>query len=183
MLEALRHREQEIFQYLAILGPALGGFIWLCYKKEAASAFVPGTIGVLLALLLGAIYSLALGYNFRYIVFELAKLEIILGMKDAMLLAWPRSVEAFRKSAFLHHRWMPIPWVTPPEIIKIFWISFLVFILGVTAAAQRFKPIGISEEHTKLIIYVGGVSFLAGILTPILFGWKFLDKCKKERGW
>jgi len=28
-LEALRHREQEILRYIAILAPALAGFIWL----------------------------------------------------------------------------------------------------------------------------------------------------------
>jgi hypothetical protein len=31
LLEALRHREQEIVRYLAILGPALGGFVWLLH--------------------------------------------------------------------------------------------------------------------------------------------------------
>lgn len=32
LLEALRYREQEIFRYLAIPGPALGGFVWLLHS-------------------------------------------------------------------------------------------------------------------------------------------------------
>ena len=67
LLEALRHREQEIFHYLAILAPALGGFVWLLYKGVNPFLFAVGTLGVLLLLLLGALYSLALGYNYRYI--------------------------------------------------------------------------------------------------------------------
>ena len=86
-LEALRHREQEIFHYLAILGPALGGFGWILYNRIGRQVeFAVGTIFVIALLLLGALYSLALGYNYRYIVLELAKLETVLKIKDAMLL-------------------------------------------------------------------------------------------------
>ena len=47
-LEALRHREQEIVRFLAILGPALGGFIWLIGKRQLnPDMFVTGTYGVL----------------------------------------------------------------------------------------------------------------------------------------
>ncbi len=40
-LEALRHREQEILRYLAILGPALGGFIWLLTLDLSSKAHMP----------------------------------------------------------------------------------------------------------------------------------------------
>lgn len=36
LLEALRHREQEIFRYLGILVPTFGGFIWLLHAKGAS---------------------------------------------------------------------------------------------------------------------------------------------------
>ncbi len=41
-LEALRHREQEIFRYLAILGPALGGFMWLIQSEASNGVVVTG---------------------------------------------------------------------------------------------------------------------------------------------
>lgn len=58
LLEALRHREQEIFSYLAILVPALGGFLWLLLHRSAAGnsgdlALFAGTLGTLLLLFLG----------------------------------------------------------------------------------------------------------------------------------
>ena len=81
LLQALRHREQEIVRYLAILGPALGGFAWLLYWSKDGVNLTVGTMGVLFLLFLGAIYSLALGYNYRCIVLELAKLEAVLQAK------------------------------------------------------------------------------------------------------
>ena len=36
-LEALRHREQEILRFIAILAPALGGFIWLLNEVNLES--------------------------------------------------------------------------------------------------------------------------------------------------
>ena len=53
-LEALRHREQEILRFMAILAPALGGFIWLLTlddcKDNNLYVFSIGTIGVLFLL-------------------------------------------------------------------------------------------------------------------------------------
>jgi len=53
LLEALRHREQEIFSYLAILVPALGGFLWLLLHRSGTDssgnlALFAGTLGTLL---------------------------------------------------------------------------------------------------------------------------------------
>ena len=130
-LEALRHREQDIVHFLAILGPALGGFIWLLGKTPSNPAmFVAGTYGVLFVLVTGAFYSLALGYNYRYLTLQLAKLEAdkTLGLGKIVLNSWPRSPEAFKR----RNRWGVIPWSTPPDIIKVFWIAFLAGILGVT---------------------------------------------------
>ena len=63
-LEALRHREQEILRFIAILAPAMVGFIWLLNKVDLESEkgtfiFTVGTLGVLFLLLVGAVYSLA----------------------------------------------------------------------------------------------------------------------------
>ena len=172
LLEALRHREQEILRYLAILGPAIGGFVWLLSLESAKTdVFTVGTLGVLFSLLLGSFYSLALGYNYRYITLELAKLESLLGIKDAMLKGWPKSGKDFLdRYKFLRC----IPWCTPPEVIKVFWLAFLVGIIGVTLTAYRFKP------DDLLVRYVGGSCLLLGLLLPIHFGRKLGKNCQQE---
>ena len=139
-LEALRHREQEIFRYLAILGPALGGFMWLLQIDAEKKIFVMGTISVILLFLLGGIYCLALGYNFRYITLQLAKLESILKVKDSILVGWPKSPEDFIERYRL--LW-GIPWCTPPEIINVFWWAFSMGISGVTLTVRgkRGQPL------------------------------------------
>lgn len=176
MLEALRHREQEIFQYLVILGPALGSFIWLYLKNVNAAAFIAGTIGVLLLLLLGTFYSLTLGYNFRYIILELAKLETILGVRDAMLNDWPRTPEDFLQ----RYKWGRIPWCTPPEMIKVFFWAFIGGIIGVLIMVWQFKPTIIEIKQQCLIIVIGGICLVLGLLAPIWFGWKFRKQVRKE---
>jgi len=180
-LEALRHREQEILQFLAILVPALGGFGWLLRldcRQACPSNFVifpAGTIGILLLLLLGAVYSLALGYNFRVITLQQAKLEKCMGITHATLKRWPRTPEEFinRYKCCCH-----IPWCTPPEIIKFFWMAFILGIIGVTLTAS------LSNHGAKVLATVipfGSVSFLIGLLLPIIFGYKLKEICEDEK--
>jgi hypothetical protein len=173
-LETLRHREQDVVRYLAILGPALGGFVWLLnLGTGVVVVFIAGTVGVLLLLLLGAFYSLALGYNFRYIILEVAKLEALLKIRDAMLVGWPRS----RKDFLDRYNWHGIPWCTPPEIIKGFWWAFLVGIIGVAVTACIYKPDTLVRQ---VVIPTGAVCLLVGGLLPIWFGRKLRMICEKE---
>jgi len=174
-LEALRHREQEIFRYLAILGPALSGFVWLLKADPIDSrVFVIGTVCVLLPMFLGAVYALALGYNYRYITLQIAKLESMLCIKDYMLKGWPKCRKDFldRYKLFCCK-----PWCTPPEIIKVFWWAFLAGIAGVTLAACLYRPEGIV---LSIVIPVGAVAFLTGLFAPLRFGKKLRDKCLEE---
>jgi len=216
-LEALRHREQEIFRYLAILGPALGGFVWLLHAGSAVEVttdaagkavitthvlsvgvFVVGTISVLLLLLLGAVYSLALGYNYRYITLQLAKLEKKLKIKHYMLEGWPGSRDVFvrrykllRSIPRLIRRWVfcILPkrsykrvfntrWCTPPEIIKVFWWAFLTGIVGVTVSAYLVKP---GALLLAVVIPVGAACLvIGGFLSPWHYGRKLHERCKQE---
>jgi hypothetical protein len=187
MLEALRSREQEIFKYLTILGPALGGFAWLLHDTIAAKPdqaaiqipfiFVPGTLATLLLLLLGAVYSLALGYNYRYITLLLAKLECVLGVRDAMLLGWPKSRCEFLDAYTI---WCFVPWCTPPEVIKPFWYAFVFSILGVATTAAAY--IRAQKAWGFWAVALAGIScFLtAWILYPIHFGCKLRRRAKAE---
>lgn len=202
-LEALRHREQDIIRFLAILGPSLGGFIWLLGDVTHNPArFVAGTYGVLLVLVLGAFYSLALGYNYRYLTLQLAKLESQpeLNLECVMLASWPHQPAEFQK----RNRWGVIPWCTPPGIIKVFWIAFLACIAGVTimaryveielptrppnaAATQPTTQALVAQQQAEkmetfkaAIPWVGGACFALALLWPVTIGRKMLKACRDE---
>lgn len=180
-LEALRHREQEILRFIAILAPALGGFVWLLkqsLKNEHESyVFIVGTLGIQLFLLLGAVYSLALSYNYRLIIFQLATIEKkgCLNIDKYMLKIWPRKPCNFRKYIF-----KILPWCDPPEIIKCFWLAFIIGIIGVTLAVQ-FIPPTIKGCFGKWLIFgVGLLCFLISLFAPVYFGRKLHKVAYKQ---
>lgn len=171
-LEALRQREQEIFSYLTTLGLAFGGFGWLLIQQTTKPApdklFMFGTSGVLLLLALGSWYALALGYNYRYLTFQLAKIESNLEIKSVMLNGWPRSADDFRK-----YTW----YCLPPEIIKVFWFAFIVGIAFVTGYA------GTLDCLRKSILIIGSALGVTSAAGPLYFGWRFRKLWKKESAW
>ena len=130
LLQAMRSREQEVLKYLAILAPALGGFVWLVYVifwpsgsiwsmtvvsiADREQLFITGTICVLLLLFLGAVYSLALGYNYRYLNLQIAKIESRLNVKADMLRGWPKAPRDFERYVYC----------TLPAVIEVFWGIF-----------------------------------------------------------
>lgn len=174
LLQALRQREQEIFSYLTTLGLAFGGFGWLLLhesSKEPPATKIPfvfGTVGILVLLCLGSIYALALGYNYRYITFQLAKIEEFLKINHVILKGWPRSVEEFKKYT---------RWCDPPEIIKIFWVAFTVGILLVTIIAAEVSSMPVR------VWLVGGICLLASALGPLYFGRRFKQLWGQEPKW
>jgi len=62
-----------------------------------------------------------------------------LRVRDIMLRGWPKSPKDFRE----RYRWHSIPWCTPPDMIKVFWLAFLVGILDVTMVASY----ALNSEH------------------------------------
>src|SRR5579871_1129376 len=174
-LEALRQREQEIFSYLTTLGLALGGFAWLMVQaadKQHAldkTLFMFGTFGALALLAFGALYALSLGYNYRYLTFQLAKIENVLKIKTAMLDGWPRTVKDFEKYAQK---------CDPPEIIKVFWYAFNAGILLITvfAAIVSGMPIRICTMGVALLIIRAGCG-------PRYFTRKFRGLWVREHSW
>ena len=178
-LETLRHREQEILRYLVILGPAIGGFMWLFYSNVSVKVFTIGTVGAIILLLFGAIYSVVLGYHYRYIVILLAKIEVITETDTVVLKSWPRTPEKFIKKKHLF--FWDIPWCEPPDIINIFYGAFIVGIIGVTVAACLYEPnISNKKVPSLLLIVVGAVCVLLGYLSHIYFGYKIRNLCKQE---
>lgn len=177
-LEALRHREQEILRFIAILAPALGGFVWLLFKLDLnltrdVFTFAAGTVGVLILLLIGAVYSLALGYNYRTITFQLAKLEAkALKIHEFVLKSWPRTLEEFEKYKRCY----------PPEIIKVFWLAFPVCIVGVMLTVILVPPLNKNWPTKAVILLLGTVCLYIILLkAPRSYGAKFKEAWTKEK--
>jgi hypothetical protein len=193
LLEALRHREQEILRYIAILAPALGGFVLLLrnfIKDGYPFVFAIGTVGVLFLLLLGAVYSLvlgavyslALGFNFRDITLQLAKLDSdpCLDIAQYMLNGWPRSAEIFVDK----YKFLGIPYCTPPEIIKVFWWAFIGAIVGVTISvffltSKENADVSITKVRCVLMVW-GAICFTIAVLWSIYYGYKLKGHADKE---
>jgi len=167
-LEALRQREQDIIRFLAILGPALVGYIWLLknYLKSDPDVFTIGTIGILFILFVGAWYSVALGYNYRYITMQIAKFDKRLKIKLYILKGWPREVENFRRC-----------YCAPPEIIKVFWITFMLLIIGILISMCFVST---CNGNTCIVIIVGLILLLGALLSPLYYGCKLTKLCNKE---
>jgi len=186
-LEALRHREQEILRFMAILAPALGGFIWLLTLNDCKDnnlyVFSIGTIGVLFLLAVGAVYSLALGYNYRCITLQVAKLEATcLGFRNVILNKWPRKRDDFiERSKLLLNK----PYYEPPEIIKVFWYAFIVGVFGVTLASL-VKIFSDRKFGIELIIWATAIVSVAAVFIWVIYkvtigyGNKFKEICTWE---
>ena len=180
-LEALRHREQEILRFIAILAPALGGFVWLLKQsltnEHESYVFIVGTLGIQLFLLLGAVYSLALSYNYRHIIFQLATIEEkgCLNIDKYILKIWPRKPCDFRKYIF-----KILPWCDPPEIIKCFWLAFIIGIIGVTLAVQFMHPTIKGCFGKRLILDAGLLCFFISLFAPVWFGCKLHNVANKQ---
>lgn len=182
-LEALRHREQEILRFIAILGPALGGFIWLLNEVDLGSEkgifiFTVGTLGVLFLLTVGAVYSLALGYNFRYITLQLAKMEsdYCLKIKDFMLNYWLRTPKEW-KEKYRNGRCFP------PEIIKVFWLAFVIAKIFVILVAGVFLYTkgGNVTPQLHFVLIGGAICIIIALwFAPGHYGKKLRQACEDE---
>jgi len=193
LLEALRHREQEVLKYLAIIGPVLVGFVWLIskYPKEISiGAFCFGSIGLIFTLLLGACYCIALGYNYRVITFQIAKDEENIGVSKKALSAWPRGINQWIDRTRLgHYLYLPAswkdskifdcPWCFPPEVISIFWYAFVIGIIYLTVAVSIILK---DDTRTTTVVVAGfGLMCLGlSLLVPYLYGRKLRKVCEKE---
>ncbi len=187
-LEALRHREQEILRYIAILAPALGGFVWLLNKVDVKSEnglfiFTVGTLGILLLLFVGAMYSLTLGYNFRYVTLQLAKMEsgFCLNIKEFILESWLRTatewVEKYKKKR-----------CSPPEIINVFWLSFIIAKIFVLLMSIIFLIINQKNTWIQMwlpILFISVIGLICVIVAwwcaPSYYGKRLYKMCKEEK--
>jgi len=172
LMEALRQREQEIIRFLAILGPAMAGYIWLIRAinsyKISQETFLIGAGGVIFTLFIGAWYAITLGYNFRYIIFYLSRIENDRVFDQYIPLKWPRRFYQFKESSLICSR---IPYCAPPEIIKVFWHAFNFMIIGILLSVFMVENINISGK--KMIALLGAIgAFISYAILPIYYGCK-----------
>jgi hypothetical protein len=190
-LEALRHREQEVLTYLVIIGPALGGFVWLIskYPKEIGKGvFCFGAIGLIFIMLLGACYCIALGYNYRTLTFQIAKEEKNMGISDTVLSAWPRDFSDWIERTKLGHYFSFLQrykgskvfdwaWCFPPELICVFWYAFVIGIIYLTVVSC------ILAKSILVRVVVAGFGLLClklSLFVPHIYGKKLRSVCQKE---
>lgn len=131
MLGALRAREADILRFVGFLVAGLGVFFYTFYQymKHGYSVADPNNAYALLLLIgsgfavviltIGNVYASALGYNFRSILLYICKLERGLGIERYRPKKWPNSSEKPKAKFF------------PPELIGVFWWSFLLLILAI----------------------------------------------------
>ena len=166
LLDALRHREQEIFRYLAIVAPAIGGLLGLSiYGHLLSDAWlVAAMLGLQLLAVLGGWYALALSYNYRYVLAQIRLLEDALGIEPFIAPPWSRPRG-------------PTAWCWPPEIMKVFWFAFVALAVVIALAACLAKP-GALVIVTSVVACWLFVSLQALIL-PAYYGAK-LSKYHRE---
>ena len=180
-LEALRSREREVLQFIVLLATALGGFAWLIkalfygrpelfYERpepfpEKIYFFAFGALSILLLLLLGAMYTLALSYNYRSILLQLRKIEMALGVNMDILCAW-----SYAKCEFSN-----------PEILKHFYHAYLVGSLLVFTLSEYIFYICKYYLHLYFlgIVFALALSYIYGFL-PIRYDMKIKELCQKE---
>jgi hypothetical protein len=195
-LEALRHREQEVFRYLVIIGPALGGFVWMLSKYDAKPPEIDvrtlciGSLGLVLLLLLGTWYCASLGYNYRYLTFQLMKIERELNLAHT-LLGWPRRPRDMMDRSKLGHYLKlflrnkrsglyRFPWCFPPGLIGVFWWAFVIGIVFLTTAAACTVRESCCWVGTTIGVGIG--CLVVALLGPILHGRKFRRFCLEASG-
>lgn len=186
LLQALRHREQDVLRFLAILGPALAGIVFLHSTKimtENGDEYVLGMYAILGLLAISCAYTVALGYNYRSLTMQLAKLESekYLGIDAAILNAWPRKSETF----ITRYRILKfLPWCHPPGNINIFyWASVgAIVALIVIGFETTPHPESLSQawDYFNLISIIG---LLFSLYHPARAGWKLRSAAKMEKEW
>jgi hypothetical protein len=117
---------------------------------------------------------LSLGYNYRYITLQLAKIEHHFGAQTSILRGWPQSPNEFLER---YRKFKCIPWCTPPAIINVFWLAFLVAILLVTVSAAILNE---KALVLGIVVPAGIILCLWSAVLPIHFGCKLKKLCEDE---
>jgi hypothetical protein len=172
-VEALRHRESGVLQHVVLLGAALSGFAWLLKNNgqcEPVSSFTIGTVAVLFLLTLGAIYCYVSSFNYRCFLLQVAKLERYAHAERYILKQWhPNKISNKIYGKSLHWWWFG------PDIINVFWWSFLLAAIGVIGSYYYVSKNNCS--HCWAIVFSLCIIFL-NVLVVCTYQrkWKIVHK-------
>jgi hypothetical protein len=186
LLEALRHREQDFLRYLVILVTALGAFLFGVsgVNGKRFDADIQLIISVLSssALLVGSWYCLALGYNYRCLTVQVAKIEAFLGLTGSVLVSWPRTRKEFQTRFEFEHRCPCFNRLTfglfseklflePPAVISPFYRSCLVGSVLIAVATGWLIP---SAWGPKILtILIESLQVVVAVFLPFWYGGNF----------
>ncbi len=167
-LRALRQREDDVVKFLGLLVPALVGYIWLLTKSSEVceQTLFSGTVGVIFVLSVGAVFTVALGFNYRYITLQMAKIDVFYSVDKLVLKKWPRKPGDFK-----------MIFCSPPEILKIYWISYLILILLICCISCLFID---KCSYLCIIFVISFIALLFSILLPFYYGCKIQKICELE---
>ena len=122
------------------------------------------------------------------------QLETALGITTSILRAWVKPVEEFKDAASVRHAFPWIaghckglgkqPWCDPPEILKVFWVAFVLMIVSIGASAILACCNRYSEawDVVRTIIVSVWAVFAAWltIRQPLRYGRKFVAICDTQ---
>ena len=134
-----------------------------------------------LALYLGAIYCTVLGYNYRYITLQVAKLECALQLDTYVLKDWPRRPEHFIEKTEKKDRKKFRYRLKPPEVIAVFYWACLTGMLAVMFAMAVLVKCSWGWKIAGAL--VDAVLLALGWYWPYCYGGKFVKLCEAEPRW
>lgn len=190
LLQALRHREQDVLRFLAILGPALAGVVYLHSPKILGDnsnlmSYVLGIYAALGVLIISCVYTIALGYNYRYLTLQLAKLESkkCLGIDAGILNAWPRSAHRFVEK---YRIFGCIPCCIPPGNINVFYWASIMAIIALIIIRFVFTPVNLTPGlgiAWKIFCPTCFIGLGFSLFQPIWAGSKLHKAARMESEW
>ena len=174
MLEAMRSREREILHFIGFFLPAIVGFFAIGWLKGGESA-VPAeillpavSVVTILILSFGALYALALSYNYRYIQLVTWSLQEHLGLAQFEPDWKPKLFQCGNLGIFNF----------APEIIRAQLLLFLALII---AAAVLFSLWSSCVWLSYVLVWGGAI---CGLFIICLYGYciypkKYNKYCKQ----
>jgi len=132
-LESMETRYSDILRFLALIIPALSGFIYVASLYESAEAsqkpiltFFFVTIAVTASQLWGAAYALAMSYRYRYLQASVYRIEEAYGIDPLIPHSFkPRPIKGFGARLALS---------LAPGILQVHIFFFLAIMIGITLA-------------------------------------------------
>ncbi|TET39242.1 MAG: hypothetical protein E3J72_00945 [Planctomycetota bacterium] len=153
LLESMRTREQALLRFLALFGAPIAGYIWILVHHNQTKSdinisnagLLAAALGTILIQILGAIYILALSYNFRSMQIACDKIEKEFNIVDKMPKGWRLTRERIGKWGLLDFA---------PEMFKVI-LFFPLFTIPAVCFTYVYKVHAMCDDF--LVPFTGGI--------------------------